>query len=38
MKITADTNTFIAVALNKPEKGKIIGHIFIEGSAKADSA
>lgn len=24
MKITADTNTFIAVALNEPEKGKII--------------
>ena len=25
MKIIADTNTFIAVALNEPEKGKIIG-------------
>ncbi len=24
MKITADTNVFIAVALNQPEKGKII--------------
>ena len=33
MKITADTNTFIAVALNEPEKGKIIqlteGHDLI---------
>ena len=25
VKIIADTNTFIAVALNEPEKGKIIG-------------
>ena len=25
MKIIADTNTFIVVALNEPEKGKIIG-------------
>jgi predicted nucleic acid-binding protein len=25
MKIISDTNTFIAVALNEPEKGKIIG-------------
>lgn len=24
MKIIADTNTFIAVALNEPEKGRII--------------
>ena len=24
MRIVADTNTFIAVALNEPEKGKII--------------
>ena len=33
MKIIADTNTFIAVALNEPEKGKIIrlteGHDLI---------
>ena len=33
MKIIADTNTFIAVALNEPEKGKIIklteGHELI---------
>ena len=33
MKIVADTNTFIAVALNEPEKGKIIqlteGHDLI---------
>lgn len=33
MKITADTNTFIAVALNEPEKSKIIqlteGHDLI---------
>lgn len=33
MKIIADTNTFIAVALNQPEKGKIIklseGHDLI---------
>ena len=29
MKIIADTNTFIAVALNEPEKGKIIR--FTEG-------
>ena len=33
MKITADTNTFIAVALNEPEKGKIVrltkGHDLI---------
>ena len=33
MKITADTNTFIAVALNEPEKSKIIrlteGHDII---------
>ena len=33
MNITADTNTFIAVALNEPEKGKIIqlteGHDLI---------
>ena len=33
MKIIADTNTFIAVALNEPEKGKIIrlteGHNLI---------
>jgi len=37
MKIIADTNTFIAVALNEPEKGKIIGLTKLLGSQKAMS-